>query len=346
MITFANVSEDKLRDEKNKTPENQISKTPDIEATVEINPNTLFNFEISKGYDIGVHISGGGFMTYSLLPGKVIDLTGMYEIRQGSSELKIPGWPRKDFTITPGSYVRWDGQVDDPDLRIETTSKVRGSYVNPIDSKNREVNFIVTMKLAGRLSQLGIIFDVKSEDQYLTSVFNTMSTDERMRQAINLLIFGSVQLPNAAGSSNYMTQQINQFWESQINSFTKSAVKFVDLSMGIDSYKDPAKGGAEHTSVSVQVKKDLFKDRGSVMVSGRMNDPTTNQQSNAVIENFIFEYALDSMRSKYLKVYRQQNYEDLLEGEVIKSGVGFIYRRNYDKVSDIWRREKKTKSKK
>jgi autotransporter translocation and assembly factor TamB len=129
MITFASLSEDKLPDKKNKTQINQISKTPDIEATVEINPNTLFNFEISKGYDIGVHISGGGFMTYSLLPGKVIDLTGMYEIRQGSSELKIPGWPRKDFTITPGSYVRWDGQVNDPDLRIETTSKVRGSML-------------------------------------------------------------------------------------------------------------------------------------------------------------------------------------------------------------------------
>jgi hypothetical protein len=346
MINFASLSEEKLQGEKKKSASESFSKTPDIEATVEINPGTLFNFEISKGFDIGVHISGGGFLTYSLMPNKVMDLTGMYEIRQGASELKIPGWPRKDFVITPGSFVKWDGKVDDPDLRVETNSRVRGSYINPIDQKNREVNFNVYMKLAGRLSQIDIIFDVRSEDQYLTSVFNTMSGDERMKQAINLLIFGSVQLPNAGGSSDYMTQQINQFWESQINSFTKSAVKFVDLSMGIDSYKDPAKGGTEHTSVSVQVKKDLFKDRGSVMVSGRMNDNSTNQQSNAVIENFIFEYALDSIRSKYLKVYRQQNYEDLLEGEVIKSGIGFIYRKSYDKVSDIWRKEKKTKSKK
>jgi hypothetical protein len=77
-----------------------------------------------------------------------------------------------------------------------------------------------------------------------------------------------------------------------------------------------------------------------------MNDGSpASQQSNNVIENFIFEYALDTNRSKFLKVYRQQNYEDLLEGEVTKSGVGFIYRRNYDKLSDIWRRKKKTKNK-
>jgi hypothetical protein len=30
-----------------------------------------------------------------------------------------------------------------------------------------------------------------------------------------------------------------------------------------------------------------------------------------------------------------------LEGEVIKSGVGFIYRKNYDRLSDIWRKQKK-----
>ncbi len=65
------------------------------------------------------------------------------------------------------------------------------------------------------------------------------------------------------------------------------------------------------------------------------------QQTSNVIENFIFEYALDTARTKYVKVYRQQNYEDLLEGEVTKSGVGFIYRKSYDKLSDIWRRKKK-----
>jgi hypothetical protein len=279
---------------------------------------------------------------------KVMDLSGTYEINEGNSELKIPGWPRKDFIITPGSYLKWDGKVDDPELQVETTSKVRGSYINPVDGKNREVNFLVYMKLSGRFTQLEIIFDVRSEDQYITSVFNSLSKDERMRQAINLLIFGSIQLPNLSSSSDYMTQQINQFWESQINQITKSAIKSVDLSFGIDTYKGASEAGTEqtYTSLSYQVKKDMFKDRGSVLVSGHMNDNSpASQQSNSVIENFIFEYAIDTNRTKYVKVYRQQNYEDLLEGQVTKSGFGFIYRKSYDKLSDIWRRQKKTRKK-
>jgi hypothetical protein len=327
---------------------NQLSRSPDIEAAIEIDPGSLFNFKISRGFDIGATITGGGFLTYSIMPNGEMDLTGTYEINQGSSELKIPGWPRKDFIITPGSYLRWDGKVDDPELHLETTSKVRGSYMNPVDGKNREVDFLVYMKISEKLSQLEIIFDVRSADQYITSVFNSLSTDERMRQAINLLIFGSIQLPNVQSSSDYMSQQISQFWESQLNQITKSAIKAVDVSFGIDTYTGASKSGGEqtYTSLSYQVKKDMFKDRGSVLLSGHMNDASpASQQTNNVIENFIFEYAIDTNKSKFLKVYRQQNYEDLLEGEVTKSGVGFIYRRNYDKLSDIWRRKKKTKNK-
>ena len=347
VITFASLTEAQNAAGIKQKIVNSLSKSPDIEASIEIDPSSLFNFEISRGFDIGARITGGGFLTYSIMPNGEMDLTGSYEINQGSCKLKIPGWPRKDFIITPGSFLKWDGKVDDPELQLETTSKVRGSYMNPVDNKNREVDFLVYMKLAEKLSRLEIIFDVRSADQYITSVFNSLSTDERMRQAINLLIFGSIQLPNLESSSNYVSQQISQFWESQLNQMTKSVIKSVDVSFGIDTYTGAKESGGEqtYTSLSYQVKKDMFKERGSVLVSGHMNDASpASQQSSNVIENFIFEYALDSNKSKFLKVYRQQNYEDLLEGEVTKSGVGFIYRKNYDKLSDIWRRKKKTKN--
>jgi hypothetical protein len=323
-----------------------ISGLPAVEALVEIDPNSLFNFQITRGFDIGAHIRGGGFLTYSMMPNQATALSGTYEIGEGGTELKIPGWPRKDFVITPGSFLKWDGKVEDPELNVETTSKVRGSYFNPVDQQNREVDFLVNMKLTDRLSQLEIIFDVSSQDQYITSVFNSLSTDERMKQAINLLIFARIDLPNLSSSSDYVTQQINQFWESQLNQLTKSAIKGLDFSIGIDTFTGAAEGGGEqtYTSFTYEVKKEMFKDRGSVRVSGRMNDNSTaSQQSSNVIENFIFEYALDSAHTKYVKIYRQQNYEDLLEGEVTKSGVGFIYRKNYDRLHDIWRRKEKRK---
>ncbi len=342
-ITFASLDQDTVITDAKTNRTNPLSKSPDIDATIEIDPRSLFSFQISRGFDIGVKITGGGSLAYALMPNKVINLSGTYSINEGSAELKLPGWPRKDFAITPGSYIKWDGQLDDPELSLETTSKVRGSYFNPVDQQNREVNFLVNMKLSDRLSQIEILFDVSSQDQYITTVFNSLSKDERMKQAINLLLFERIELPNLSSSSDYVTQQINQFWESQVNQITGAIFKNVDVSFGIDTFTGTTEGGAEdtYTSFTYEVKKELFKDRGSVLVSGRMNDNSpASQQTSNVIENFIFEYALDTARTKYVKVYRQQNYEDLLEGEVTKSGVGFIYRKSYDKLSDIWRRKK------
>ncbi len=343
-IRFASLKEDQPDDRVTMKPGNNISNSPYMEASIEIDPKSIFNFHIDRGFDIGVHITGGGFLNYAMLPNNSMSLSGKYEISQGKAELKIIGWPRKNFDISSGSYLKWDGKVDDPELQIETISKVKGSYLNPVDNKNREVDFKVYMKLTNRLSQLEISFDVMSEDQYINTVLNSLSKEERMKQAINLLIFERIDLPNMAGSSDYVTQQMNQFWESQLNQFTKSAIKNVDISFGLNTYKGASASGGEqeYTSFTYEVKKELFNKRGSVIVSGKMNDNSAaGDQSSNVIDNFTFEYALDTNRSKFLKVYRQQNYEDLLEGEVVKSGIGFIYRKNYDRLNDIWRKQKK-----
>jgi hypothetical protein len=126
---------------------------------------------------------------------------------------------------------------------------------------------------------------------------------------------------------------------------TKSNVKKVNLSFGIDSYTETsASGEQDYTSLTYEVEKKMLHNRGSVKVSGRVNDvKQPGQTSNNMIENFSFEYALDTLNSKFINLYRKQDYEDILEGQVIKSGVGFIYRKTYDAVKEIWqRKEKKT----
>jgi hypothetical protein len=202
------------------------------------------------------------------------------------------------------------------------------------------------MKLANQLSQLSVVFDVKSPDQYISSVLNALPPDEVMRQAVNLLLFESIQLPGIESSSNYMAAQMNSFWESQLNAMTKTSLKNFNLSFGIDTYTQATANGGQQdkTSFTYEMERKLWKDRASVKVSGRLNDDThSGETSNAVIENFTFEYSIDTLGIKFLKLYRHQDYEDILEGEVIKSGVGFIYRKSYPELKDIWKREEKKK---
>ncbi|MDZ7635199.1 MAG: translocation/assembly module TamB domain-containing protein [Bacteroidales bacterium] len=101
IVTFASLTADP-ESEAEKAPVKSFSRSPDIDAAIEINPNSLFNFSISRGFDIRAQITGGGFLTYGLLPNEDISLSGTYEINEGSAELKIPGWPEKRFHYYAG----------------------------------------------------------------------------------------------------------------------------------------------------------------------------------------------------------------------------------------------------
>jgi hypothetical protein len=322
------------------------TKMPNIEATISINPKSTFNVKIADLYNVDITISGNGMLNYTMLPNNTMSLNGDYVINSGDCKLKITGWPLKNFNITPGSSFNWNGSIENPMLSLEATSKVKGSYVNPIDNKSRVVDFIVSMQIKNQLSKLDIVFDIQSTDQYIMSVIGSFSNDEKMRQAINLLLFETINIPGAENSSNYLSSQINSFWESQLNSLSKAKMNKTKLSFGIDTYNESTAAGGqqEKTSFTYEMERKLMNDRATVRVTGKLNDYNEGAyQTNSLFENFIFEYALDSLNTKNIKLYQKRDYEDMLEGEVVKYGAGFLYRKNYKKLRDIWQRGKKKK---
>jgi translocation and assembly module TamB len=315
-----------------------------VGTIVEINPATKINFTLAKRmFEIDLNVTGGGELQYNLTENAQSTLSGKYEIGEGAAFLKLVGWPNKTFTIARGAYIRWDGMIENPELRIEAENRVSSSYINPVDNKRRDVAFEVILQTSGYLSDLDVNFTIRTPDQYVMSIINTMSPDEQMRQAIQVLLFETIDLPGISSSSDYMTQQVNQILASQLNQLTKSAIKGVDISFGLDSYSESSQGGegGTTTSLSYEVKKSLLNNRAQIEVSGRLHD--ANQQagtSEHSMNNLSFEYRLDSAASKYLKVYNEHSYDDVFEGEVTKTGIGFTYRKRYRTLSDIWRRKK------
>ncbi len=329
-------------------PENEMAanstKMPMVETTININPKSIFNVKIDDIYNFDITIAGSGLLNYNMMPNNTMSLNGVYEIRSGECELKITGWPLKTFDITPGSSFRWNGSIENPELDLEATTKVKGAYINPIDNKRRVVDFVVSMQIKNKLTELGILFDIKSADQYMSSVISSLSPDEKMRQAVNLLLFETIDLPGIEKSSNYISSQITSFWESQINSLSKTTLNKTQLSFGIDTYNEanPAGNQQEKTSFTYQMERKFLNDRATVKISGKLNDYNEGAyQTNSLFENFIFEYALDSLNTINLKLYQKRDYEDMLEGEVVKYGFGFLYRKSYKTLKDIWQRQKK-----
>ncbi len=326
-------------------PGSSIYNKSSVESVVKIDPSTRINIEISKKmFNIDMSIQGEGELNYNILVNSQVNLNGKYEISEGRANLKMVGWPIKAFKLTSGGYIRWDGQLDDPELKLEAINRVKSSYVNPVDNKERYVDFDVALKISNRLSAMDVSFTLSTPDQYLMSIISTMSPEEQMRQAITILLFNYIDLPGISTSSNYVTEQVNQMVAAQLNSLTKTTIKGIDISFGLDSYTQGTSTSAQttKTSLSYDVKKNLFNDRVKVEFSGIVSDPgNQSHASNTSLNNFSFEYRLDSAGTKFLKVYNEHSYEDVFEGEVVKTGIGFTYRKSYPTLGDIWRKKEK-----
>ncbi|MEN8202364.1 MAG: translocation/assembly module TamB domain-containing protein [Bacteroidota bacterium] len=316
-----------------------------IKTMVEIDPSTVLNFDLEKRiYEIELRIKGGGILNYSMLNQNQFSLSGTYNIGEGVCDLRLVGWPNKTFEIADGAYVRWDGNMENPELNLRAVNKVASSYQNPLDGKQRNVDFNVILQLSQHLSDLDIVLTFDTPDQYLMSIINTLSPEDHMRQAITILLFETVDLPGISTTSDYMTQQVNQILAAQLNQLTQSTIKGVDISLGLDSYEQltPSGGTETTTSLSYEVSKSLMNDRAQIEVSGRLTD--TNElpgSSDMSYNNISFEYRLDSAATKYLKVYNEHSYEDVFEGEVVRTGVGITFRKRYRHIRDIWRRKDK-----
>ena len=118
--------------------------------------------------------------------------------------------------------------------------------------------------------------------------------------------------------------------------------------MGLDTHTQGTSTGGEQTktSLSYEVRKNLLNDRIKIEISGVVSDVNQSHNTNTSLNNFSFEYRIDSAGTKFLKVYNEHTYEDVFEGEVVKTGIGFTYRKNYPTLRDIWRKKEKISNKK
>ena len=60
------------------------------------------------------------------------------------------------------------------------------------------------------------------------------------------------------------------------------------------------------------------------------------QQQEAFIDNISLEYRLDNSGTRYVKLFHDKNYESILDGEVIETGVGLVLRRKVSKLGQLF----------
>lgn len=128
---------------------------------------------------------------------------------------------------------------------------------------------------------------------------------------------------------------IYSFVENELNKYTRKA----GLTVGFDSH-----GTEENmmkTDVTYQFSRQLFNDRVRVKIGGRISTDGNEGEGSSLQDNLVddisIEYVLTKKRNLYAKVFRHSNYESVLDGEVVQTGAGVVWRKTFRKFKDLFK---------
>lgn len=339
LVTFTVFNEVKKQQPLN--PLDSISRKSPVKQFSGVSMNMSLSIEqgaqikcnLSANQESYVNLEGGGDLTMKYTSEGGLQLAGRYMLNNGEMKYELPVIPLKTFTIANGSYVEFTGNPMNPRLNITATERTR-ALVGAKGETQRSVNFDVGVVISQTLEKMGLQFTLDSpDDASIQQELSAMSAEERGKLAVTMLSTGMYL---GGGNGFDINNAMNVFLQSEISKITGSALKTVDLSLGMDNAKDET--GASRTDYSFKFSKRFWGNRLIVNIGGTVssgnNAATNNEQS--LINDVSIEYRLDNSGTRYVRLYHYVKYDDLLDGNVQVTGAGFVLRKKMTRFGELF----------
>lgn len=341
LVTFVDFA-DTTQVKKDEAPPLQLGGL-DMLMTIQIDQAVRLKVDLSEDRESRIELEGGGDLSFQYTPQGDMVLTGRYTLSGGIIKYALPVIPLKTFNIENGSYVQWSGNAMDPTLNITATERVRTSVALG-DQQPRMVNFDVSIIVKNQLENLSLAFNLAApEDMAVQNDLSAMSDEERNKQAVSMLVTNMYLAGKSTGKMNVnMGNALNSFLQSEINNLAGSALKGVDVSVGIENV-DQNGDGNKQTDYSFQFSKRFYNDRIRIIIGGRISTGAPEEQNQSFIDNISLEYRLDGSGTRYVRLFHDKNYESILEGEITETGVGIVLRKKMRRLGELFIFKKKKK---
>jgi hypothetical protein len=344
-----------------------------IEALLSVDNNSTFTIVIDERTGDNFQISGKGDFNLGVEPNGRTTLSGRYEVENGHYEASLYNLVRRKFEISPGSTIIWNGDPMDATLNVRAIYRIETSAA-PLMAANNAASsaaensrykqvmpFLVYLNVDGSLLQPEISFDLDIPEEEQGSLGGNVyaqvqqlnkQEEELNKQVFSLLVLnrffpGSTSDGSSGGAASIARDNVNKVLSGQLNDFSKQLMgnTGVDLDFGLDSYTD-YQGDApqDRTQLDINASKRLFNDRLIVQVGSEVDiegSGQTNGESTPVIGNVSLEYLLTENGRLRLRGFRKNEFESVIDGQLIVTGFALIFNREFNKFKELWVRQLK-----
>lgn len=342
----------------------------DVNANIQTDSAAKLTLVIDENTGDALTMQGVASLNGGIDRSGKVSLTGSYALTHGAYTVSLSVL-KKRFEIQPGSTITWTG---DPTLAQVDINAIYYAKTAPIDLLEQQLSsqqdltrfkqplpFQVKLKLQGDLLKPAINFDITMQ-QDLLSIYPEVDLklqqvrqdpSELNKQVFALLLLGRfVQQDPFASSGGTTTagqlalQSAGRILTEQINNLASSLIKGVDINFDFNSSQDYSTGTQQtRTDVNVTVSKKLLNDRlivnvgSDVGLQGAANN-VTSVQNSSISGNFSLDYKLSRDGRYRLRAYRQNNYQEVIQGQVMETGISFILIMDYDKFKELFQKKK------
>jgi hypothetical protein len=349
----------------------------DVSVAISIEKEAELTLVIDKGNGDYLNLKGEAELTGGIdLSGKTT-LTGKYEFSSGAYEMNF-NMIRRKFEIQKGSSITWNGEPTMATLRITAIYKVETAPINLLGNQlgavsqsvkntyKQKIPFQTILKMNGELLKPEITFDIILPDgNYGVSsdiVTASQAKLEQLRQEpaeLNKQVFALLLLNRFIGENPFASesggtsaeslarQSVSKILSQQLNDLAGDLISGVQLEFDLESTEDYTSGTMENrTDLNVGVSKKLLDDRIKVTV-GSSFGVEGQERANEDVTNIAGDVALDYQLTKdgryMVRVYRKNEYQVAIAGQVVETGVSFIVTMSYNKFRELFNRTEEEK---
>ena len=181
---------------------------------------------------------------------------------------------------------------------------------------------------------MGLEFTLAApEDNAVQNELNAMTSAQRGKLAVSMLATG-LYLAEGNNSNFSMSNAMNSFLQSEINNIAGNALQTMDISLGMEDHIGA--DGQMHTDYSFRFAKRFWNNRVSIVIGGKISSDNNTDAGQSFIDDVAIEYRLDNSGTRVVRLFHDQVYDNMLEGQLTENGAGLVLRKKMDKFSELF----------
>ncbi len=343
-----------------------IETTKEAAITLVIDPSTGDELKIQGDAQLNAGVDPGGNImlagNYRLDSGYYIlhyqFIRRQFNLLSGST-ITFSGSPMDAQVNVNAAYT---ANTSARDLLGNEIGTANASVTNMF---NQKIPFQVLLYVKGAINKPEISFDIQLPDNEEIQINNQLRTTVENKlgqlrsdvaginkQVFSLLLFNRFAgeqvsdffTPGASsGLSDVAYESVSKFLSSALNQVANDLFKGIDVDLSLNTYNDYATGDAQQrTDFNVAVTKRFLDDRVSVTVGrsfgieGQDVAAKATQGGAGFMPDMTVNYKLSKDGKYLLRGYRKTQFEVMLDGYVIETGLAFIITLDYDKFRELF----------